>query len=113
MTKSRRNHCRPFKLVQMARIPYVMATMSNHLASVLTTVNGPYGEQLDGPTLAYCLSTLDLAKAFPGQVSVFLGEVPIDQQVEFAAAHNIPIDSLKALASDFSAWSGETYPLGA
>jgi hypothetical protein len=90
-----------------------MVTMSNHLASVMTTVNGPYSEQLDGATLAHCLSTLDLAKEFPGQVSVFLGEVPLAQQVEFAVAHDIPLGSLKALASDFSAWSGETYPLAA
>lgn len=101
------------KLVLMVRVPYVIAIMSNHLASVLTTVNAPHSEQLDGAALAHCLSTLELAKEFPGQISVFLGEVALAQQVEFAAAHDIPLDTLKALASDFSAWSGESYPLAA
>lgn len=87
--------------------------MSNHLPSVLTTVNAPYSEQLDSAALAHCLSTLDLAKQFPGQVSSFLGEVPLAQQIEFAAAHEISLDSLKTLASDFSAWSGESYPIAA
>ena len=87
--------------------------MSKQLASVLTTVNAPYSEKLDGAMLAYCLTDIDVAKQHPGQVSSFLGEVAAKQQVEFAAAYHIPIDDLKAFAGDFAAWSGESYPLAA
>jgi hypothetical protein len=87
--------------------------MSKHLGSVLTKVNAPYSDQLDGAALAHCLSDIDLAKQHPGHVSAFLGEVPLAQQVEFAIAHQIAIDDLKAFAAKFSAWSGESYPLAA
>jgi len=87
--------------------------MSKHLASVLTTVNAPYSEQLDGATLAHYLADIELAKQHPGHISAFFGEVPLAQQVEFATAHHIPVDHLKAFATAFSAWSGETYPLAA
>jgi len=87
--------------------------MSNSLATVLTTVNAPFSEQLDSVALAQCLSDLALAKQHPGQVSAFLGEVPLAQQIEFAAAHHIGIKKLKALAAQFAAWSGESYQLAA
>lgn len=85
--------------------------MDKHLVSILTTVNAPYSDQLDGSALAHCLSDLDLAKRHPGQVSSFLGEVSVDQQLAFAAEHHIAFEDLKAFAADFSAWSGESYPL--
>lgn len=87
--------------------------MNTHLASVLTTVNAPYSDQLDGAALAHCLANIELAKQHPGHVSAFFGEVPLVQQVEFAAAHHIPFAALKAFAVEFSAWSGESYPLAA
>lgn len=87
--------------------------MSKHLVSVLTTVNAPHSEQLDGVALAHCLSDIGLAKQHPGQVSVFLGEVPVPHQVEFALAHGIAVADLKAFASLFSTWSGESYKLAA
>jgi hypothetical protein len=87
--------------------------MSENLALVLATVNAPYSVQLDGVALAQCLSDIDLAKQYSGQVSAFLGEVPVEQQMEFAAAHHIAFDDLKAFAARFSAWSGESYQLAA
>ena len=87
--------------------------MRKHLASVLTTVNAPYSHQLSGVELANCLSNLDLAKAHSGQVSAFFGEVPLESQIEFAAEYDIPLAELKAFASAFSAWSGESYQLAA
>jgi len=87
--------------------------MSKTLATVLTTVNAPYSDQLDSVALAHCLSDLVLAKQHPGQVSAFLGEVPLAQQIEFAAAHHIEIKTLKTLAAQFAAWSGESYQLAA
>lgn len=93
-----------------ARQDYLTAIMSKHLASVLTTVNGPYSVQLGEATLAHCLTDLDLAKQHPGHISAFLGEVPPALQVEFAVVHHIQVPDLKAFAAAFSAWSGESYP---
>lgn len=101
------------ELVHSCGIPYIMSTMSKHLVSVLTTVNAPYSQQLDGAQLAHCLSDVELAKDFSGQVSSFLGEVPVAQQTSFAAEFGIELEALKAFASDFASWSGETYKLAA
>jgi len=87
--------------------------MSKHLDSVLTTVNAPYSTQLNGAELAHCLSDVEFAKNYSGQVSSFLGEVPVADQVGFAAEFGIDLDALKAFASDFATWSGETYTLAA
>jgi hypothetical protein len=86
--------------------------MSKH-ALVLTTVNAPYSKQLDGAGLAYCLTNMEAAKAFSGQVSSFFGEVPVAQQISFAAEFGIGIDALKDFAAQFGAWSGESYKLAA
>ena len=51
---------------------------------VLTTVNAPYSEQLDALTLAYCLSDQNAARAKPGHMSSFFGEVDPALQVSFA-----------------------------
>ena len=83
------------------------------MISVLTTVNAPYRKQLDGEGLAHCLSDVALAKQYSGQVSSFLGEVPIALQMSFAAEFGIALDDLKAFASSFSKWSGESYELAA
>lgn len=96
-----------------AGIPYIPATMSKHLDSVLTTVNAPYSAQLNGAQLAHCLTDLEFAKNYSGQVSAFLGEVPFAHQVGFAEEFGIGLDALKAFASDFAIWSGETYTLAA
>lgn len=87
--------------------------MSKQLVSVLTTVNGPYSVQLDGAALAHCLMNFDAAKQHSGQVSSFLGEVPLPQQLAFAADFDIALDQLKAVAAEFSKWSGERYQLAA
>ena len=62
-------------------------------------------------SLAHCLSDLELAKVFSGQVSSFFGEVWLDQKTGFAAEFGIRVDDLKTLAAAFSAWSGESYQL--
>lgn len=90
-----------------------MGVMSKHVISVLTTVNAPYSMQLDGAALALCLSDLTLAKKFPGHVSSFLGEIPAELQTSFAAEFGIGLDELKALATKFARWSGESYKLAA
>ena len=82
-----------------------------HLVAVLTTVNAPYSEQLDAGQLAACLSDVELAKQHSGHVDTFLSEVPVATQVEFAVAHGIAPHRLAALATSFSEWSGQAYPL--
>lgn len=87
--------------------------MTTHLTTTLTTVNAPYSVQLDGQGLASCLLDIQIAKAHSGQVSAFLGEVPLQDQLEFADAYMISIEVLKSFAKSFSNWSGESYLLAA
>lgn len=81
--------------------------------SVLTTVNAPYSEQLDGETLAHCLKVGAAAKEKPGHMSSFFGEVPPDAQKEFAALYGISEKALIEAARDFASYSGESYPIAA
>ena len=80
---------------------------------VLTTVNAPYREQLDAPTLAHCLMDENAAKAKPGHMSSFFGEVDPALQVDFAESFAIPHAVLVAAAKAFAEYSGESYPLAA
>ena len=80
---------------------------------VLTTVNAPYSEQLDAPTLAYCLTDQTAAKAKPGHMSSFFGEVDPALQVAFAESFNISHAALVTAAKAFAEYSGESYPLAA
>jgi len=80
---------------------------------VLTTVNAPYSEQLDAQTLAYCLMDQNAAKAKPGHMSSFFGEVDPALQVDFAESFNIPHTALVNAAKAFAEYSGESYPLAA
>lgn len=82
-------------------------------ASVLTTVNAPYGTKLDAPALAYCLTHPDAAKAAPGQMSAFFGEVAPDLQKAFANAFGIKEEEVAMAAKTFAKFSGESYPLAA
>jgi hypothetical protein len=82
-------------------------------AIVLTTVNAPYSKQLDAEGLAHCLLDQAAAKAFPGHMSSFFGEVNPALQVGFASLFNISEQQLGAAAKAFAAYSGESYPLAA
>lgn len=101
------------QFARMLEIPYFSEAMSKQSISVLTTVNAPYSIELDGVALAHCLANLELAKQYSGQVSSFLGEVPLAQQTAFADEFGIALKNLKAFAADFSKWSGESYHLAA
>jgi hypothetical protein len=85
----------------------------NSATLVLTTVNAPYSEQLDAPTLAHCLIDQTAAKAKPGHMSSFFGEVDPALQVSFAESFDISHAALVAAAKAFAEYSGETYPLAA
>ena len=82
-------------------------------ALVLTTVNAPHRKQLDAQELAYCLKNPAAAKAAPGHMSVFFGEVQPALQVGFASLFEITESELVAAAKAFALYSGESYPLAA
>ncbi len=82
-------------------------------ALVLMTVNAPYSKKLDAQTLAHCLINEAAAKAFPGHMSSFFGEVQPALQFSFAHLFNITDAQLIAAAKAFAAYSGESYPLAA
>ena len=80
---------------------------------VLTTVNAPYSKQLDAQELAHCLLDQAAAKAAPGHMSSFFGEVDPASQVGFASLFEFTVPELAAAAKAFSAYSGESYLLAA
>ena len=82
-------------------------------ALVLTTVNAPFSQKLDAMELAHCLLDPAAAKAMPGHMSSFFGEVKPASQLSFASMHNISAPQLSAAAKAFAAYSGESYPLAA
>lgn len=82
-----------------------------NVALVLTTVNAPHGEWLDGKALAHCLKHASAAKDHPGHMSSFFGEVAPEDQVAFAAAAGIPKAALVEAAKAFAAYSGQDFPL--
>jgi hypothetical protein len=82
-------------------------------ASVLTTVNASYSKKLDAQALAYCLTHPVAAKAAPGHLSAFFGEVAPELQKAFANAFDISEAELAIAAKTFAKFSGESYPLAA
>jgi hypothetical protein len=80
-------------------------------AQVLTTVNAPYSKKLDARELAQCLQNPGAARAVPGHMSSFFGDVKPELQVAFAALFNMTPSELAAAAKAFSDYSGERYPL--
>jgi len=80
-------------------------------ALVLTTVNAPHSEKLDALALVHCLLDPAAAKAMPGHMSSFFGEVAPALQVEFADMFNVTETQLSTAAKAFAKYSGESYPL--
>ncbi|HEY0328251.1 MAG TPA: hypothetical protein VGC77_04055 [Rhodopseudomonas sp.] len=78
---------------------------------VLTTVNAPYRRQLDARQLAACLLDPAVARAVPGHMSSFFGEVEPALQLAFAGMFDIDERQLVAAAKAFARYSGETYRL--
>ena len=85
----------------------------NNPALVLATVNAPYSKRLNAQELAYCLLNHAAARAVPGHMSSFFGEVEPELQCEFADLFNISRAQLAEAAKAFSSYSGESYPLAA
>jgi hypothetical protein len=82
-------------------------------ALVLTTVNAAHSKKLSAPELAHCLLDPAAAKAVPGHMSSFFGEVEPALQVDFASMFDITEPQLSAAAKAFAMYSGESYPLAA
>jgi hypothetical protein len=82
-------------------------------ALVLTTVNAPYSTKLSAQALADCLWDHAAAKAVPGHMSSFFGDVNPELQLAFADLFGITHAQLVAAAKAFSSYSGEQYPLAA
>jgi hypothetical protein len=80
-------------------------------ALVMTTVNAPYSKKLSAQELAYYLKDSQAAKAVPGHMSSFFGDVKPDLQYGFAALFDISGAQLEEAAKAFSNYSGATYPL--
>ena len=80
---------------------------------ILTTVNAPYSKKLDALELAHCLLNPAAAKAVPGHMSSFFGEVEPSLQIDFAKMFDIAEPQLVAAAKAFALYSGESYPLAA
>ena len=76
----------------------------NEHTTLLTTVNAPYAEYMDAPTLAACLNSGVITS---GQVNSFLTEVAIDKQHSFADSFDVTTEQLIATAQAFVDWSGQ------
>jgi hypothetical protein len=63
-------------------------------ATVLGTVNAPYGRKLTAAELAFYLSHMDEAKTVPGHMSSFFAEVTPQLQAAFAASVGISLPEL-------------------
>jgi len=87
--------------------------MAMSAALVLATVNAPYSTQLKAHELAHCLQDHAAAKAVPGHMSSFFGEVEPALQVGFASLFGISEPQLIAAAKAFASYSGASYPLAA
>jgi hypothetical protein len=82
-------------------------------ALVLATVNAPYSKQLSAQELVHCLLDHAAARAAPGHMSSFFGDVAPELQCEFAELFGISHAQLTEAAKAFSNYSGESYPLAA
>jgi len=80
---------------------------------VLATVNASFSEKLDAQGLAHCLLDPAAAKALPGHMSAFFGEVKPALQVGFAGMYGITPAQLSVAAKAFAKYSGESYPFAA
>lgn len=87
--------------------------MAKTFDTVLTTINAPHVIALDAETLALCLKDISFANANSGHMSCFFGEVPANDQIAFAASHDISLAELKDAAKAFAAYTGEHYHLAA
>ena len=80
--------------------------MANVAAKVLSTVNAPYGANLDAHQLAACIANPDDAEKFIGPAFSFFSEVTPKLQKRFVAEMGLDPMAVKAVAGMFSAKAG-------
>jgi len=82
----------------------------NSDGSLLAQVNAPFRDHLNASDLAAVLCDPEQAKAWPGHVSVFFGEVPSERRRDFFERHHLDSRKIDATRRAFQAWSGEILP---
>lgn len=85
--------------------------MSERFAAVFTTINAPYRRQIDEAELVGCLLGDEIPDPFVGHVWGFFGEVPVEDQLAFAACHDISARALQEKAKQFSIRTGAHFPI--
>lgn len=78
---------------------------------VLSHINAPYSEKLNEAAVAHCLLNPTAAEDYPGHMSSFFGEIPLDWQIEFAESQGVSKAALVDAAKIFSGYSGQQYVL--
>ena len=79
----------------------------------LSKINAPFRAQLSAENVTACIQSLEEAKARPGHMASFYGELPQDIQLGFAEAMGIDRQTVVSAARAFSKWSGERYEIAA
>ena len=79
----------------------------------LSKINAPFRAQLSAGDVTACILSIEQAKAWPGHMASFFGELSPEVQFGFAAAMGIEREALLSAARAFSQWSGERYEIAA
>lgn len=85
--------------------------MNQSFTTILTIINAPYRRHIDEFQLARCLRDDDYAEEFSGQVWSFFGDVPVEDQIAFAAHYSIHLEELLAIAEKFARYFGTDFPI--
>ena len=83
----------------------------SHFATLLSTVNAPYGTDLDVSALADQISRTGDVTACSGPVFSFFSEGPLELQVQFITERGLDVEAIRATARRLSAKVGYSLPL--
>ncbi len=83
----------------------------SHLATVLSTVNAPFGTDLDASSLAARIRETKDPHACSGPVFSFFSEVPLALQMEFISESGLDIHAVRETAKKLSSLAGYSLPL--
>lgn len=84
----------------------------SRFATLLSTVNAPYGTDLDMSALADQISRTGDVSVCSGPVFSFFSEVPLELQVQFITERGLDVEAIRATARRLSAKVGYSLPLG-
>lgn len=80
--------------------------------TVLSTVNAPYGMQLDAAALAEQIALTRDVSACTGPVFAFFSEIPLELQLQFIDQAGLELSAMKKIATDLGQVAGYDMPLG-